>query len=256
VASRADCKLAWVRRGLWGKTFSRYLASSRWCDLIIEPGELTGQPDDGVTAQRRGEATIVPPIRLLEQAELLSRNEAAKALGLDPAAPAVLVQLGVNSTRETVSLTDAVVRELQKSTGLQICIAEFAGLESEVGYWPGVTYVRGFPLSQYLRAFDFSVAAAGYNTFHEVIGFDLPTIFIPNRDPSMDDQAGRAAFAQNSGAAFELDEEGFEDLPSLIKLLLEPKGRDYLIGNCDRIRLPNGAQSAAHALNQLTGAAA
>jgi hypothetical protein len=254
AVSRPDCKLAWVRRGLWGATYSRYMSNARWCDLIIEPGELTGQPDTGITARRRNEVVSVAPIRLLDEDELLGRAEAAKALGLDPQVPAVLVQLGVNSSRETVSLTDIVVQELQKFPKLQICIAEFDGPETQCGLWPEVTYLRGFPLSQYLRAFDFSVAAAGYNTFHEVIGFALPTVFLPNRHPSMDDQAGRATFAQNAGAAFEVDEPGLADLPEHIKLMLEPKGRQYLVEKCRMLRLPNGAHMAATLLAELAGA--
>ena len=161
-----------------------------------------------------------------------------------------LPQLGANSTRETVSLIDPVITELRKVAQLQICVAEFAGTDADVGFWPGVTYVRGFPLSQYARAFDFAISAAGYNTFHEAIAFGIPTIFIPNRDPSMDDQAGRADFAQNAGAAFVLEEDGMDDLPNLIRLLLEPKGRDYLIDNCQRLALPNGANQAVAALGR------
>ncbi len=74
--------------------------------------------------------------------------------------------------------------------------------------WPNVRVLRGgFPLSAYFNAFDFSIAAAGYNAYHEVISFGLPTVFLPNRAPSMDDQATRAEFAQDHGAGFVLDED-------------------------------------------------
>src|SRR5262249_4953921 len=148
--ARPDCSFAWVRRGLWGKTISPYMANALWCDLIIEPGELPGQPDDGVTARRAGEALRVDPIELLDSHELLSRADACKAIGLDPKLPAVILQLGANTLRETASILNEVIGHLRKSPKLQICVAEFAGLESEIGYFPGVTYVRGFPLSQYL----------------------------------------------------------------------------------------------------------
>jgi UDP-N-acetylglucosamine:LPS N-acetylglucosamine transferase len=66
--------------------------------------------------------------------------------------------------------------------------------------WPGHAAAAGFPISRAIAAFDFSVSAAGYNTFHEVIAQGLPTIFVPNRHPSMDDQGARAEFAQDHGA--------------------------------------------------------
>jgi UDP:flavonoid glycosyltransferase YjiC (YdhE family) len=251
VASRQDCRLVWVRRGLWGNTTSQFLDNARWFDLILEPGELDGQLDEGVTAQRRHEAKMVAPIRLLDTSELLSKAEAAKALGLDPARPAVLVQLGAGFNRDVVSLIDQLVAELQKFPQLQICVAEWVNGAHALNYWPDVKYLRGFPLSQYFRAFDFSIAAAGYNTFHELIGFGVPTIFIPNRHPSMDDQAGRAMHAQNLHAAFELEEEDLADLPELVILLMNAKARDFLSQNCRGLRRPNGARDAAQSLTEL-----
>ena len=253
LAARPDCRLAWVRRGLWGETLSPYIANAVWCDLIVEPGELPGQPDGGVTARRRSEAFAVDPIRLVDRNELLSRSEACAAIGLDPKAPAVLLQLGANSARETVSILRDVLAELQKHPKLQVCVAEFEGLDSDIAYFPGVTYVRGFPLSQYVRAFDFAISAAGYNTFHEAIALELPTIFIPNRHPTMDYQAGRASFAQDRGAAFEIDADDLTDLPNLVQLLLEPKGRSFLSQNGLALRRPNGAVEAAKALERLAG---
>ena len=48
--------------------------------------------------------------------------------------------------------------------------------------------VRDFPLSRRFRAFDLAVSAAGYNSFHELLRFGVPTLFIPNQDTALDDQ--------------------------------------------------------------------
>jgi UDP:flavonoid glycosyltransferase YjiC (YdhE family) len=255
VAAREDCRLAWMRRGLWGNTTSEFLDNSRWFDLILEPGELEGQIDEGVTAKLRHEVKMVPPIRLLDSAELLPKAAAAKALDLDPARPAVLIQLGAGYNRDVVSLIDQLVEELQKFPQLQICVAEWVNGAHSLNYWPDVKYLRGFPLSQYFKAFDFSIAAAGYNTFHELISFGIPTIFIPNRHPSMDDQAGRAVHAQDLHAAFELEEEDLADLPELVTLLMDAKAREFLSQNCRGLRRPNGAREAAQSLTELARAA-
>ncbi|MDB5539000.1 MAG: putative glycosyltransferase [Devosia sp.] len=251
VASRADCRLAWVRRGLWGNLTSPFIDNARWFDLIVEPGELEGQPDEGMTAQRRDEAVPVPPIRLLDDTELLSRGEAAKAVGLDPARPSALIQLGAGYNRDIVSLIDHLVEVLQQVPQLQVSVAEWVNGAQSLTHWPDVKYLRGYPLSQYFNAFDFSIAAAGYNTFHETMSFGLPTIFIPNRHPSMDDQAGRALHAQNLHAAFELDEADLADLPELVTLLMDPKARAFLADNSRRLCGPNGAAQAAHALTEM-----
>jgi hypothetical protein len=252
VAPRRDCRLAWVRRGLWGNLDSPFIDNSRWFDIILEPGELEGQPDDGVTARRRDEAIVVPPIRLLDAADLLTREDAAKALGLDPGRPAALIQLGAGYNRDVVALLDQLIGTLQQQVPqLQLAIAEWVNGAQALNYWPNVTYLRGYPLSQYFAAFDFSVAAAGYNTFHEVMSFGLPTIFIPNRHPTMDDQAARALHAQALQAAFELDEADLSDLPDLVTLLIDDKARDFLIGNARKLHRPNGATDAARELTRL-----
>jgi hypothetical protein len=251
VAPRRDCGLAWVRRGLLGPLVSRFIDNSRWFDLIIEPGELAGQPDEGVTAQRRDESALVPPIRLLDESELLPRAEAARRLGLDPARPAALIQLGAGYNRDIVSLVDAIVSELKRHKQLQICVAEWINGTEPLTYWAGVTYLRGYPLSQYFKAFDFSISAAGYNTFHEVVNFDLPTIFIPNRHPSMDDQAGRSTHAQAAQAAFELDEADLGDLSELVGILIQGKARDFIVAQSRALHQPNGAADAARLLTTL-----
>lgn len=251
IAPRSDCGLAWIRRGMWGPLNSPFIDNSRWFDLIVEPGELEGQADEGITAKRRDEAVPVAPIRLLNENELFPRAEAAKRLGLNPSKPSALIQLGAGYNRDVVTLVDNLITQLQRFEHLQICVAEWVNGPQPLNYWQGVSYLRGYPLSQYFNAFDFSIAAAGYNTFHEVVNFDLPTIFIPNRHPSMDDQAGRSSLAQARQAAFELDEHDLSDLPDLVGLLMDPKARGFLATNSKSLHQANGAAVAAYLLTQL-----
>ena len=51
-----------------------------------------------------------------------------------------------------------------------------------------VTILRDYPNSLYYNAFDFSVQAGGYNSFHEMRNLGLPTLFYPNMNTGMDDQ--------------------------------------------------------------------
>jgi predicted glycosyltransferase len=111
--------------------------------------------------------------------------------------------------------------------------------------------LNGAPLSLYYRAFDFSISAAGYNSFHEVISFGLPTLFVPNRAPLMDDQAARASFAQDIGAAVELAEHEFNELPDILDLFMQPAFRSVMRVNCDRLATKNGANAASRAIGEL-----
>jgi UDP:flavonoid glycosyltransferase YjiC (YdhE family) len=251
AARSRGCRLAWVRRGMWGSATSDSLDHSDRFDLILEPGEIAESRDEGATARRRHEVVAVDPIRLLDEEELLSRDAAASRLGLDASRPAVLIQLGSGFNRNTIGLTAAIVDHLRAVEGLQIVIADWLVDAGFVSPWDDVIVVRGFPLAQYFRAFDFTVSAAGYNTFHDVIAYALPTLFIANRHPSMDDQAGRARFAQDHSAAFEMPEDELGDLPQLLQLFLNVKAREFLRQHCRKLARPNGAEAAARQLEGL-----
>ena len=66
---------------------------------------------------------------------------------------------------------------------------------------PDVHVVHEFPFSRRFRAFDLAVSASGYNSFHELLRFGIPTLFIPNRNTALDDQRARARFAADTGLA-------------------------------------------------------
>ena len=255
VASRRDCRLAWVRRGMWARTTSRFLANATWCDLVIEPEDLAGARDDGATSLLRHQVHTVDPIRLLDPAELPDRRSAAKVLQLDPGRPACLLQLGSGHNRDLLSLLDRIIQDLRRHPNLQIAVAEWVTGSVPLSLWPEVTVLRGFPVNQYVRAFDFCVSAAGYNSFHELIAYRVPTIFLANRSPDMDDQYGRAKFAQDNAAAFEISDSELGEFPDLVAMMMQAKAREFLVARCARLARPNGAMAAAKALGLLADTA-
>jgi len=236
------------------ETPSPWLDNARFFDVILEPGELAADRDVGPTAQRRHEARIVGPIRLLDDEELLPREAAATALNLDPARPAVLIQLGSGSHRDVIALVDAAVKALRAFDGVQIVVAEWENAAAPMSLWPETRVVSGFPLSRYFNAFDFSIAAAGYNTFHEAVEFGLPCVFIANTHAAIDDQAGRARFAQDAGAALELPEDELFRLPAICEVMLNRQAQAVMRRNCAALRRENGALAAADALASLVRA--
>jgi len=249
------CRLVWVRRGMCPETPSPFLDNARFFDCVIEPGEYAAELDKGPTSRLRHEVVLVPPIRLLDDAELLSREDARREMGLAPDRPAVLVQPGSGANRDIVELTDRLVSDLRRFEGLQIIIAEWSNGAISLPHWPGTRRLRGFPISRCFAAFDFSVAAAGYNTFHEVIAHGLPTIFVANRHPSMDDQGARAEFAQERGAAFDLKEHEMHLFPTLCRAMLSPEANAVLREGCAAFDRANGAAEAAAIIKRLASVA-
>ena len=97
----------------------------------------------------------------------------------------------------------------------------------------------------------FSVAAAGYNTFHEAMSFGLPTIFVPNTAPGMDDQQGRAQFAQDRGAAIELPQTDIAELPQVLSLMMNASFRQVMKQNAEGLFTTNGAAEASARISAL-----
>ena len=117
--------------------------------------------------------------------------------------------------------------------------------------WPGVKRLRGFPLSRYFNAFDFTISAAGYNSFNEIISFALPAIFMANNHATMDDQDGRAAFAQDNQAAFHIPDLEAHKVEPLIDRMLDPELQSIMRNNCSRLAMDNGADKAAAAIRHI-----
>ena len=250
IADRPDDRLVWIRRGMWqaGQPHEPFIARQKFFDLIIEPDDIASSRDQGATVHHRSQVLTVPPIRMLDTEELLPRSVAAKKLGLDPAQPAMLIQLGSGANRDIVSLADRILASAKRYPQLQIVMAEWLMSDNSFAFWPEAKKLRGFPISRYFAAFDFTVSAAGYNSFNELMSFGLPAIFSANTHASMDDQAARAAYAEEQGAGFHWSLAHADILDQLIDALMDKDARRTLKVNALRIARPNGAVDAAAAI--------
>jgi hypothetical protein len=211
-------------------------------DAVLEPGELAAAADRGPTVGRRAEALRVRPIVLLDRADLLDREEAATQLGLDPARRTALVSLGQGG-----EVDRAVARSLEALAAqpdLQVAALESsiaAGLEVPAG----VVRLRAtFPMSRYFNAFDLAIAASGYNAFHELIAFGVPSLFVPMpRDT--DDQAARARWAEREGLALAVAGADDPELGARVGRLCNPEVAAGLRSRCEERFPGNGAADAA-----------
>lgn len=251
--AHGECRLIWMRRGMCPVKPSPYLANARFFDCVLEPGEVAAERDVGATAALKDQVVSLPPVRLLEADELLSKPDAMQQLGLSLDRPAVLLQLGAGGNRDVIDLLDRLIMYLRRFEDLQIVIAEWSNGAVHLPRWPDTKILRAFPISRYFNAFDFSISAAGYNTYHEVIAFQLPTIFVANRHPSMDDQGARAEFAQEHSFGFDLTDEEMHLLTPLCEAMLNPQANAFLRQNCRAFDQTNGALQAAELIKRMIG---
>lgn len=233
----------WCRRPMWRAGSSRAPIKRQGAfDYVLEPGELASRSDRGPTTQFRAGAVGVDPIVFLEPQELLDRETAAAELGLDPSRRTALISLGQGGEvdRAVARALDAfAARGDIQVAALQSSLAP--GLEVP----DGVIHLRStFPMSRYLRAFDVAVSASGYNGFHELIAFGVPTLFVPMAR-NTDDQFARARWAAAEGVALAVHGAGDRELEQRIDELCDPSRGAELAAGCRRVFPGNGAQAAA-----------
>lgn len=246
------CRTVWSRRAMWrADADDTPLRRQAHFDLVLEPGEIAAERDFGPTASVRASARSVDPIVLLDDGERLPRQEARRALGLRMDATAVLIQLGSGSNQDLLPIIEALSREQQSRLGIEMRLAEWLMTEEPLGLVPGLTVLQEYPIARYLNAFDLAISAAGYNSYHELVAAGVPALFLPNMDPTMDDQMARARFAEDHGFGLALDPSHLDLLPAYLARLLDPGLRRRMATASGRFARPNGALAAAEILASL-----
>ena len=257
VVDAADaCRQAWFvwcRRGMWqAGVGAKFLAREKHFDFVIEPRDLADAFDVGLTPLQRERARLVAPIRLLDDHEWLPRDAARAELGLDPDRPAILVQLGSGNNFDYGALRRLLLERLAdaaRPAGGDGRVAD--GRAAALDPAQGVAVLRRFPLSRYVRAFDASVGAVGYNSFHEAVQAGLPSIFVPNESPQQDDQLARARFAERRGIGYCVRTGEPYRLLETLDRLLDPDEQARIRATAHGFRRENGAVEAAQLLAEL-----
>lgn len=239
----------WCRRGLWQPgAGTAPLTRSDLFDEILEPGEFAADEDAGPTSARRDEAHQVAPIVFLDDSELLPRAEAERELGLERGKPAILVQLGQGG--EVAAATDRCLRALAAREDVQVAAASSA-IAGLLDVPEGIVHLRSaYPMSRYYAAFDGAVSAAGYNAFHELVRFGVPTMFVPMRRDT-DDQAARARYAAKAGVGLAVEGPSDARIEERLSELLDPERRRAMREKLQELRPDDGAAEAARWLETL-----
>jgi hypothetical protein len=242
----------WCRRGMWQPGRGKeVIAREQHFDAVVEPRDLAGGFDRGLTAQSRSRTRVVDPIRLLDGDDLLSRRQARKALGIAPARPAVLLQLGAGNNYDYGVLRRSAIALLKERYDADVSVAEWPIAEQPLELPEGVRAISAYPLSRYARAFDLVISAAGYNSFHELLLAGVPAIFVPNEHPQQDDQLARARFVEHHelGACVRVRE--VYRLGACIERLLAPGERRRIARRCARLERGNGALELAGLIEEM-----
>ena len=254
---RPDLIIVWVRRGLWQKNLLRFALpfQSRLVDLIIEPGDIARSYDHGPTS-RRSDAQLTSPVSLYSKARALSRQDARKSLGLDLDRPAVLVQLGTGDSDMNEKMR-AALTGLVGWHGLQVVLTKNpvdAQGKSLVPEGLDIKVQRYFPLADVLAAFDGAIAATGYNSVHELLPAQIPTVLISNIRGT-DDQDARAKWCHDHGYALRADHANVADITATVLKLSDAAVRESLSKKCAELPDTSGGAQIAQILLSLATSA-
>jgi UDP-N-acetylglucosamine--N-acetylmuramyl-(pentapeptide) pyrophosphoryl-undecaprenol N-acetylglucosamine transferase len=233
IQAQDQMKKVWVRRGMLRKGASVPIDSIECFDLLVHPGEHECDESDHSAFTKP--VLQSPPIVLLDPDEMMNREEARRRLSIPPDSTAVYVQLGagqINNIQSEIRLTlDAFLGYPNVHVVLgESMIGERIHLDL-----PNVSILRDYPNSMYFNAFDASVQAGGYNSFHEMRNSGLPVLFYPNMDTGMDDQLTRSKIAEEEGWGIVLERRNKDTIPKACADLID------LIGSRFEANLLNGS---------------
>ena len=251
--SNSHVALVWVRRGLWQKKPQRFILGlqSRMMDCIIEPGDIAREYDHGPTANRK-DSVLTSPVSLFQPSQAMSRDDARKALGIDPHRPAVLVQLGTGDSDVNEKMS-AALSGLLGWKDLQVVLTKAPTDKDGKSLAPiglDIKVLRYFPLANVLHAFDAGVCATGYNGVHELLPAGLPTVFVSNIRGT-DDQEARARWCHDKGFALRADQSNLADITEKVRQLQESGTRERLSKKCKELPAAHGGAEIAKILFEL-----
>lgn len=217
-------------------------------DELIFPGEA-GAQDTGelIPPELAGtEHCIVPPLLYYDRDELLAREEARREWGIPPDRKAVYVQLGAGNINDTETWIDCTLALLSKRKDVEVVLATSPIAQRTGGQRSGVRQIQRYPNSLYFNAIDLAISASGYNTFHELMHFGVPSILIPNQETETDDQVARAQAAQRAGAAVAVLSP--DALPQAIEHALTDEVAGRMRQSALKLAPENGAMAVAERL--------
>jgi hypothetical protein len=106
---------------------------------------------------------------------------------------------------------------------------------------------RYFPLANLLAAFDGAIAATGYNSVHELLPAQIPTVLISNIRGT-DDQDARAKWCHDHGYALRADHANLADITATVAKLSDSAVRQRLHSKCEELSNTKGGHEIAQIL--------
>ncbi|MDG0032935.1 hypothetical protein MMB68_25710 [Priestia sp. Y58] len=238
-------KKVWMRRGLGKKVRPEIDMKEKEFNTIIVPKELFIPQKQ----QKTGKHYYCDPIIYLEKSELLDRDILRKKWNIPEGHKIVFVSLGAGNINDIKLTISKILTVLRKRKDIFIVISEsIIGKRLQIPEQENLIIIRDYPISSYYNAFDLAITASGYNSFHELLFFNVPAIIIPNQMTKTDDQVARALSAERVGAARVIKNESIPEIEKAINMALKPQQQLLMKNITQKLIYKNGADDVANLL--------
>ncbi len=241
MRQNSDITSIWIKREGYKPNVSRLEQIEQYFDLVIVPMEA-GE-GDSLYDRQTDKKKYCKPIVLLNEEEAHDRESVRNTLGINEQNNLFYVQLGAGNINDIHDIYNIVIKCILNNPSNVILLGESI-IGKEVGIEDSrVITIRSYPNAQYFRGIDFAVSAVGYNTFHELMYFEVPSLFIPNTKTLKDDQVRRAKSMQEKGAALCLEDITEEKINQALGYMLSYQ--HIMKEQLSRMHKENGAIEAA-----------
>jgi len=197
-----DLRALWVRRGLWraDPANEATLERGRIFDHVLVPDEAFAELN--APARWDPDLSHVGPVVQRSDPVTGLRDRLAERFG-HPFRTLVVSLLGGGVAADRSAQLSTLCGHLERRADILHLIVTWPGARIEPGAyrWTNSRVVQTRRALALAQAADLAVSAAGYNSFHELIYHGVPTIFMPQTAPFMDDQERRARAASDRGLA-------------------------------------------------------
>ena len=243
----------WCRRGLWGaQKGADTIKRERHFDAVIEPGDLAERFDRGLTTHYRDRTRPVGPIRLLDPSDMLTRDEARRALNLRPDGTAALVLPGAGNNYDYEPVRKlAAVALLERAGNVQIVAAEWLIAERPVpaaGAHHPPRRLSDQPLFRRLRP---RRQCGRLQLVPRAAPRRRADGLRAEREPAAGRSAGASRVRRVVGLGLCVRRSAVYRVGAAIDRLLDPEVRASIRARCATLDAPNGALEAARIVEEM-----
>lgn len=247
----------WVRRGLWQGTQDNSIALDREkaFSRVIVPMEAFDELNQRYSRgdHLREVGPIVQRTALSQEDRTALRADLAARYGR-PFQHLVVTMLGggVAADRKAQLSAICAMMDRRPDTLNLIVVWPTATVEAGCFAWDNTRVVKTHHASALVAAADLFISAVGYNSFHEAIYNQVPTIFIPQMAAMMDDQRARAIAAVDRGCASLVEPHEMLTLQQMITQHLDHGHAATVRANLAALSLPEpGNAQAARLIEEM-----